>query len=188
MGHILTVPFAGAELYGFSRDGGRWVALKPVARAVGLDWEGQRQRTDRDPLYRQATCKIQAPFGSGQDELCLRLEFLPGWLLGINSGQVKDEAKRERIQEFQAKAHDALYRAFMEDEGELPRASAMTAPTAALPIGEARKLVDCAHRAFGPIAAREVWFATGLIRTASMVTAVRQLELFPHEYRPEGSR
>lgn len=55
MGEIVTVNFRGDELYGFRQDDGVFLALKPVVEAMGLTWEPQRQRIQRDPILSEGT-------------------------------------------------------------------------------------------------------------------------------------
>jgi hypothetical protein len=76
MGQIITVNFRGDELYGFERDDGVFVALRPIVEAMGLDWSGQLQRLKRDPILSEGVVIMPTPFGRGgaQDAACLKLE------------------------------------------------------------------------------------------------------------------
>jgi hypothetical protein len=76
---IMTVEFEGAVLYGFRLGGNTFVALKPIVDALGLDWEGQRQRIHRDPILSEGTFITKVPSAKGpQDTLCLVLDYLTG--------------------------------------------------------------------------------------------------------------
>lgn len=36
------------------------VAIKPICEAIGIDWEGQRQRIERDEILSSVACMIKA--------------------------------------------------------------------------------------------------------------------------------
>ena len=63
MGQIITVNFRGDTLYGFERDDGVFVALKPVVEAMGMDWSAQFRRVKRDPILSEGIAIMATPFG-----------------------------------------------------------------------------------------------------------------------------
>jgi len=76
MGKIITVNFRGDALYGFENDDGVFVAIKPICDALGMKWEGQRQRLNRDPVLREGTCIMQvAQSIFGMSEVTCLLDY-----------------------------------------------------------------------------------------------------------------
>lgn len=161
MGEIVTVNFRGDDLYGFKEDDGVFVALKPIVEAIGLAWNGQFERVNRDPVLSKGVRVMRIPFGRGgaQEATCLKMERLNGWLFGIDSGRIKDTEVRERIILYQEECYDVLYRHFTKGRldsvihGEVDQT---------LPMNDKRKLVVEARQTFGHVAARELWIKLGM--------------------------
>ena len=168
MGEIVTVNFRGDELYGFKQDDGVFLAAKPMVEAMGLGWEPQRQRLQRDPVLSEGTSIMKVPFGKGgaQDMLCIKLELVNGWLFGIDSSRIKDEAVRERVILYQRECYQVLHDHFagkrqsVEFEGE---------PDELPTTSERLRLVTEARQTFSQMAAREMWFRQGLPIVPSMI-------------------
>lgn len=98
-----------------------YIPLKPLCDYLGVDWDGQRQRLRRDPVLTevaQGAVVITAPSPGGrgggpQEMLSLPLDYLNGWLFGINVNRVKDEI-RERLIRYQKECYRVLAEAFVE--------------------------------------------------------------------------
>lgn len=93
--NIQTIDFNGQPLVTIEKGGIYYAAVKPIADNIGLDWEGQRQRINRDDVLSSAACLITA---TGADDkqykmMCLPIEFLNGWLFGVDTKRVKPEIK-----------------------------------------------------------------------------------------------
>lgn len=181
MGTIVSVNFRGDELYGFENDDGTFVALKPMVEAMGLDWSAQYRRTMRDPILAEGIAVMATPFGRGgsQECVCLKIDRVNGWLFGISSPQIKDDAVREKVQLYQRECFQVLHDHFTgkagkrhdEIEGE---------PDDELTINDRRALVTEARQTFGQIAGREVWFKMKLPIVPSMLKPEGQAELFSY--------
>lgn len=179
MGEIVTVNFRGDELYGFKQDDGTFLALKPMVEAMGLNWSGQEQRVKRDPVLSEGICVMHIPFGRGgaQECVCIKLELVNGWLFGIDSARIKDEAVRERVILYQRECYQVLYEHFSgkrkhsapEIEGDPDETSS---------VNERRSLVAEARQTFGTQAARELWFEQKLPIVPSMLRE-GQNDLYP---------
>jgi hypothetical protein len=86
---LCTVDFHGQVLQVVERDGDAYVPIKPICVNLGIDWVGQYQRIKRDEVLNQGMCVIHTPSGGGlQDMVCLPLEYLNGWLFGIDDRRV----------------------------------------------------------------------------------------------------
>ncbi|HEX6387273.1 MAG TPA: phage antirepressor N-terminal domain-containing protein [Anaerolineae bacterium] len=96
-----------------------YVPLRPICDLLGVDWSAQRQRITRDPvLSLEATPCVVVTTTQGQPDqrremLCLPLDFLNGWLFGVNATRVKDDV-RERLLRYQRECYRVLHEAFQE--------------------------------------------------------------------------
>ncbi len=93
------VEFYGQELITARSDKGvEYVAMKPLCENLGLDWRGQYQRMLRDDVLSQGVCMINTPTKGGEQKLMfLPAEFLNGWLFGVDTSRLKDEAVKQKI-------------------------------------------------------------------------------------------
>jgi hypothetical protein len=171
--NIVTTTFHGAELYGFEKPDGVYVALKPIVTAIGLDWSSQLQRAKRDVILSEGMVIMTIPLGLGgeQEAVCLRLDLLNGWLFGISAGSIKDADKRERILTYQRECYRVLAAHFA---GGAPAAI----DGAAEPLHIRRSLVTEARQSFGTKSAQELWVSLGLPMLPSMSPAPGQGDLF----------
>lgn len=70
---------------------------------------------------------MATPLGHGQETVCLRLDYLNGWLFTIESVRIKDELIRQRVQDYQRECYRVLFRHFTGDD-RLIRAANETLP------------------------------------------------------------
>ncbi len=93
-----------------------FVPIRPICDFLGVAWTAQRQRILRDPvLSAELRPVIVTITGTGQqvDTLCLPLDYLSGWLFGINATRVNPEAK-DRLIRYQRECYKVLAEAFQE--------------------------------------------------------------------------
>ena len=154
-----SVDFYGDELVVIHQDGVDYTPLKPVCDRFGIDWEGQRQRIARDEVLDSATCMIKAQIpGDDQrrDHICLPLDYLNGWLFGVDVGRIRPSL-RERLILYKRECYRALARAFgASGDGAAPlaRVVALEARVAVLERAQRarshdngpRRLMNCAPR------------------------------------------
>jgi hypothetical protein len=173
MNKIMTVKFHGAELYGIQLGNVVYVVLKPIVDAMGLDWEGQRQRIQRDPVLSEGTCIMKVPSVTGgpQDTLCLILDYVNGWLFRIQSARIRDPAIRERVQAYQRECYRVLYQHFSDDREKLVRESNEATVLNLQMVRETRHI-------WGARAAAQMWINRGLPRVSAMDELFRQGNLF----------
>ncbi|TPW26042.1 phage antirepressor N-terminal domain-containing protein [Pararhizobium mangrovi] len=181
MGNIVTVNFRGDDLYGFENDDGVFVAVKPICDAIDLKWEGQRQRLNRDPVLREATCVMQvAKSVFGVSEVtCLRMDFVNGWLFGIDSSRIKDDAVREKVILYQRECYSVLHQHFYKGEKAQPIELPDDAEAHEPETGRVRMVTE-ARQTFGARAAGQLWFQLGLPTVPAMLEQKRQLELIDY--------
>ena len=119
-----SVDFYGDELVVIHQDGVDYTPVKPVCDILGIDWESQRQRIARDEVLISVACVIQATGADGKryDMLCLPLDYLNGWLFGVDVGRIRPSL-RERLILYKRECYRALARAFgASGEGAAPLA------------------------------------------------------------------
>lgn len=113
-GKLNTLDFHGQVLQIIDGSGRPYVPLKTICINLGIDWEAQRQRIQRDQVLSEGACMIQVPStGGDQAMLCLPLEYLNGWLFGIDDKRVAPEI-REALVIYKREAYGALYNYFVK--------------------------------------------------------------------------
>jgi hypothetical protein len=97
-----------------------YVPVRPVCEYLGLTWSGQFARLKRDPILSKAVVSVhmmRTEIGRGKgsrEVLALRLDLLPGWLFGIDSGRVKPEMQ-DKIIRYQTECFRVLWQAFQAE-------------------------------------------------------------------------
>ncbi|MDY0513785.1 phage antirepressor N-terminal domain-containing protein [Pasteurella multocida] len=115
---IQTINFHNQPLSTFEHNGIYYVAMKPICENIGLNWDGQRQRIQRDEVLSQGTVIITAPTNSGdQQMLCLPIDYLNGWLFGIDVKRVKPEI-RDLLITYKKECYKALSDYWMKGKAE----------------------------------------------------------------------
>lgn len=93
-----------------------YVPIRPLCNFLGIAWTAQRQRILRDPVLSEEMRPVIVTItGTGQEveTLCLPLDYLNGFLFGINATRVKEEI-RERLIRYQRECYKVLSEAFKE--------------------------------------------------------------------------
>ncbi|MAU01667.1 MAG: hypothetical protein CL608_31400 [Anaerolineaceae bacterium] len=102
-----------------TEDGSIFIPVRPLCERLGVDWSAQRQRLTRDIVLSEVlqgvvittTPSEEGRGGGPQEMLCLPLEFINGWLFGINASRVNPEV-RERLLTYQRQCYKVLADAF----------------------------------------------------------------------------
>lgn len=107
----INIPFKGWDLVAWinEHDGDHMIAVKPIAEAIGVRWDGQHKRILKDPRFKGIVHKYDTS-GGPQEMFCLPVRQLNGWLYGINANRVKPEV-RQRLLDFQEECHMHLHNA-----------------------------------------------------------------------------
>lgn len=118
MSNLVAVQFNQQTLTATLVNGIPHVALKPICQNLDLDWSAQVQKIKRHPILNQVVVMMTTN-SIGKDGksymkemLMLPLEYLNGWLFGIDSNRVKPEAK-EAVQMYQRECFNVLAAHFM---------------------------------------------------------------------------
>ncbi|WP_080737717.1 phage antirepressor N-terminal domain-containing protein [Gallibacterium anatis] len=106
---LQTIQFYNRTLTTFEQNNIHYVAMKPICENIGLDWHAQRQRIHRDEVLSQGAVMITLPSVSGEQQtLCLPIQYLNGWLFGIDVKRVKPEI-RETLITYKRECYQALF-------------------------------------------------------------------------------
>lgn len=176
---VMTVNFHGNALYGERIGEIVYVALKPMAEAMGLQWAAQLKRLRRNQVFAKGMSMMDMPSVGGlQTTVGLRLDLLPGWLVTIEAARVKSEQIRAKIVLFQSECYEVLAKHFL---GHWAGPSVAQQSLGVRMAHEARLL-------FGKKAGAEVWVAQGLPKTPSMTDPLEQVDLFDWGNRQRRKR
>lgn len=89
-----------------------FVPLRPLCDYLGVSYSGQRERIERDAVLSSKLQSVIIETGGGPQEMqCLSLDYLNGWLFGINANRVKEE-NRPRVIRYQEECYVVLRDAF----------------------------------------------------------------------------
>lgn len=109
MSAIVTVPFHGHNLITIEKDGKHHVAMKPIVEAIGLQWEAQLKRIKRNPVLSEGMSMMDTPSNGGMQQMAfIPLDYLNGWLFGIEANRVKPEI-RDKVISYQRECYTALH-------------------------------------------------------------------------------
>lgn len=105
----VTIPFYGDKLIAIAVDGEYMVPVKPIAERLGLDWDAQRKRIQRDYTLNEGAVMMTAPSDGGlQETLCLPLKYLPGWLFGVDDDRVSPDIQWT-IRTYKREMYDVMH-------------------------------------------------------------------------------
>lgn len=141
---LAAVEFHGATLVTTLVDGVPHVALKPLAEAIGLSWNGQFERIKRDPVLSSVVAVTATTGGDGKryEMTCLPLKVLNGWLFGVDANRVSPEV-RDRLIEYQRECYDTLADYWQKGSATNPRGStALIGQSTGMPTAQMIALQD----------------------------------------------
>jgi hypothetical protein len=94
--------------------GQKYIPVRPVCEALGIDFEGQRQRLERDEILKTTTFIIKAVAADGKERemFCLPFKFVFGWLFTIETSKVNEDA-RPAVIKYQLECYNALFDYFV---------------------------------------------------------------------------
>jgi hypothetical protein len=103
-------------------DGSVFVPVRPICDLLDVNFDGQRRRINRDPVLSEEVMSVvvtttdidpssRRPRTS--EMLALPLDYLSGFLFGINASRVKEEI-RDRLIRYQRECYKVLDEAFKE--------------------------------------------------------------------------
>lgn len=104
-----------------------YVALRPIADFLGLDWSAQYRRVQRDDVLADEAQLVSMTGADGRQRemFSLPLEFLPGWLFGITSSKATRPEYAPKIKRYRRECFRVLWQAVQTEL--LPSAQETTA-------------------------------------------------------------
>lgn len=108
------IPFRDQKILCITEDSKRYVVPKQICENLGINWDAQRKRIERDTVLSEGTVMMTAPSAGGnQETVCLPIEYLNGWLFGIDDSRVKAE-NRETVIAYKKECYIVLYEYFQK--------------------------------------------------------------------------
>lgn len=110
------VDFYGEELMIALAGDASYVALRPICDYLGLAWNGQYQRIQRDTVLKRHTRIIAMTGADGRQRemVSLQLDYLPGWLFGVTSSRLRPELV-EKLTHYREECFQVLWRAYQAE-------------------------------------------------------------------------
>ncbi|KGQ55339.1 Phage anti-repressor protein [Gallibacterium anatis] len=106
---LSTIQFYNRTLTTFEQNNVYYVAMKPICENIGLAWNAQLLRIKRDEVLSQGMIVMITPTNGGEQEMvCLPIQYLNGWLFGIDVKRVKPEI-RETLITYKRECYQALF-------------------------------------------------------------------------------
>ena len=105
-----TISFNHQSLVTFEQNGIHYTAMKPICENIGLTWEPQLARIKRDDVLSSTMIVmiIVAEDGKKREMICLPIEYLNGWLFGIDINRCKPEI-RDTLIKYKKECYQALH-------------------------------------------------------------------------------
>ena len=136
-GHALTVITGPA--------GEHLVAMKPICEAIGLGWQSQYNRIQRNQVLREGVVIMNTPSAGGEQETtCLPLDYLNGWLFGVDASRVRPEIRDTLIQ-YQRECYGALAAYWQRGEAINPRKTRRKALPSGLTLEQQDAIKSLVH-------------------------------------------
>lgn len=121
---ITTIHFHGQQLAILTNENQQpMVAIKPICENIGLSWEPQRKRIMRDEVLSSVTSMMEATATDGKtyEFTCLPLDYLNGWLFGIDDKRIKKPEVRQRVLEYKRECYRVLADYWLHGQATNPR-------------------------------------------------------------------
>ena len=114
-----TISFNNQSLVTFEQDGVHYTAMKPICDNIGLEWGSQYNRIKRDDVLNSVIFIMKMTGNDGKDYqmICLPIEYLNGWLFGIDVNRCKPEI-RETLIKYKKECYQALHDYWFKGKAE----------------------------------------------------------------------
>ena len=114
-----TISFNNQSLITVEQNGNHYVAMKPICENIGIDWRAQRQRIVRDEVLCSTVVIITtvAEDGKNREMLCLPIQYLNGWLFGIDINRCNPEI-RDTLIKYKKECYQALHDYWFKGKAE----------------------------------------------------------------------
>ena len=89
-------------------EGKCWVAVKPLCEMLGMDFATQLRKIEANEYINYSHMTTLASDNKQREMLCINIDQVARWLLGVNPNRVKPEIKQQLLL-FQDKLQNVLY-------------------------------------------------------------------------------
>ncbi|MGV7078497.1 phage antirepressor N-terminal domain-containing protein [Testudinibacter sp. P80/BLE/0925] len=116
---LQTINFYNRTLATFEQNGIYYTAMKPICENIGLAWEPQLLRIKRDDVLNSTMIItiMVAEDGKKREMICLPIDYLNGWLFGIDVKRVKPEI-RDTLITYKKECYKALHDYWVNGKAE----------------------------------------------------------------------
>lgn len=116
---LQTIQFNNQSLVTFEQNGTHYTAMKPICENIGLEWGSQYNRINRDEVLKSVIVMITTTGTDGKSYqmICLPIQYLNGWLFGIDTNRVKPEI-RETLIKYKKECYQALHDYWFKGKAE----------------------------------------------------------------------
>lgn len=116
---LQTIQFNNQSLITFEQNSTHYVAMRPICENIGLEWGSQYNRIKRDEVLNSVMVIITTTGSDGKNYqmLCLPIQYLNGWLFGIDTNRVKPEI-RETLIKYKKECYQALHDYWFKGKAE----------------------------------------------------------------------
>lgn len=114
---VREVMFEGDVLFVAMVGNTPYVALRPIAEFLGLEWSAQFRRVQRDDVLVEEArlVAMAAADGRHRDMFSIPLEYLSGWLFGITSSKAAKPEYALKIKLYRRKCFRVLWQTVQTD-------------------------------------------------------------------------
>jgi len=124
-----------------AEDGSIYLPLRPICASLGLSYQPQRRRIQRDPALEEGMREIRLQTGGGrQATACMALNLIPYWLSTVEVSRVRPELQ-DKLTVYRRWVMERVFEAFQRETG-IGQATT-TAPT--VPIARDDETLSLTH-------------------------------------------
>ena len=110
-----TLEFYGATLNATVAENGQtYIPLRELCVCLNLSHAGELRRVKAAEALAEGlrTLAVQSPGGRTRQTPCLRVDLIPGWLLGVRLAKIKDPTLRQKLQTYQRELCQVAWQVF----------------------------------------------------------------------------
>jgi hypothetical protein len=124
-----------------AEDGAIYLPLRPICVSLGLSYQPQRRRIQRDPALEEGMREMRLQTGGGrQATACMALNLVPYWLSTVEVSRVRPELQ-DKLMVYRRWVIERVFEAFQRETG----IGQATAPTASAPVARDDETLSLVH-------------------------------------------
>jgi len=124
-----------------AEDGSIYLPLRPICASLGLSYQPQRRRIQRDPALEEGMREIRLQTGGGrQATACMALNLVPYWLSTVEVSRVRP-ALQDKLTVYRRWVIERVFEAFQRETG----IGQGTAPATPAPVARDDETLSLVH-------------------------------------------